>query len=84
MQLVSVTNHLKMTIIRKKVLSLQQKNDMDEKEFNKKLEEIYQEGYEAGEADMIKSLLEVIKVHGNDDPKQVLERILNTCTKKIV
>lgn len=56
---------------------------MDEKEFNKKLEEIYQEGYEAGEADMIKSLLEVIKAHKNDDPKQVMERIINTCTKKI-
>ncbi len=56
---------------------------MDEKDFKKKLAEIYQEGYEAGEADMMKSLLDVIKAHENDDPKQILTGIIFACMKTI-
>ena len=56
---------------------------MNKKQLEKELKKVYQEGYDAGEADMVMSLIEIIKEHENDEPKDILGGIVLMCTKKI-
>ena len=50
-------------------------------EINKMLDEIYKNGYNDGEAHMMGSVLECIKAHMNEEPKEILGHIFLMCLK---